>query len=134
MENFNLSQVQLYFQFGQLGGEYMNLRVNGIDVVPDLNDQAMIEVCVCFPSELVLELQGKNMNMDTIVDVNGNVIKDKFVQLLQVKIDRMNVSNHFLQKWPIINDSFVSNYFGFNGIVRLEFNAPTAFHWLLKNR
>lgn len=134
MEKFNQSQVQLYFKFGQVRDAYMSMQVNGIDVVPNADEQAMIELCVDFPCELVIELTGKNNNTDTIINCDGKIIQDKFVQLTQVKIDRMIVHDHFLQKWPIVNDSFATTYFGFNGQVRLKFDEPTAFHWLLKTR
>jgi len=134
MKKLNRSQVQLHFKFGQVRDTYMSVRVNGMDVVPAANEQAMIEVCVDFPGELLIELGGKDNNIDTIVDSNGKIIQDKFVQLTQVKIDRMNISNHFLQKWPIVNNSFTTTYFGFNGQVRLKFDEPTSFHWLLKNK
>lgn len=134
MEKFKTGQVQLYFEFGQVRDRYMNLRVNGIDVVPDSNEQAVVQVSVDFPGELCLELTGKDNNVDTILDSNGNIVQDKFVRLTKVKVDRMIVNDHFLQKWPIVNDSFASTHFGFNGQVRLGFNEPTAFHWLLKTR
>lgn len=134
MEKLNHSQVQLYFKFGQVRDTYMSMRVNGIDVVPDADEQAMIELWIDFPCELVVELEGKDNNTDTVIDSDGKIIQDKFVQLTQVKVDRMSVGNHFLQKWPVVNDSFTTTYFGFNGQVRLNFDETTAFHWLLKTR
>jgi hypothetical protein len=134
MEQINLSQVQLHFKFGAVHDTYMTVCVNGIDVLPDINQQAMIQVPVHFPSVLILKLSGKNNNIDTLIDNTGKITQDKFVQLTQVKIDRMSVSDHFLQKWPIVNNSFTTSYFGFNGQVQLTFDSPTSFHWLLRTK
>ena len=134
MEKLNRSQVLLYFKFGQVRDSYMSMQVNGVDVAPDANEQAMIDLWIDFPCEVVIELEGKDNNVDTVIDSDGKIIQDKFVQLTQVKVDRMGVGNHFLQKWPIVNNSFTTTYFGFNGQVRLKFDQPTAFHWLLKTR
>lgn len=134
MEKLNRSQVQLYFKFGQVRGEYMSVHVNGVAVVPDSDENAMITLCVDFPCELLITLDGKDNNTDTIVDNDGNIVQDKFVQLTEARVDRIIVNNHFLQKWPVINDSFITCYFGFNGQVSLKFDEPTGFHWLLKNR
>jgi hypothetical protein len=134
MEKLNCSQVQLYFKFGQVRGTYMSVHVNGIDVVPDSNEQAMVELCVDFPCELLISLEGKDNNVDTVVDSDGKIIQDKFVQLTEARVDRVIVDHNFLQKWPVVSDSFATTYFGFNGQVSLKFNEPTGFHWLLKTK
>ena len=132
MEKLNHSQVQLSFKFGAVHNTYMSVQVNGREVVPDADETAMISIPVSFPGELIIELSGKNNNTDTLVNDAGEITQDKFVQLTQVKVDRMNVNNHFLQKWPLVNGSFTTTYFGFNGQVRLTFDALSSFHWLLK--
>ena len=132
MEILNHSEVQLWFKFGAVNNTYMTVHVNGCPVVPDSSESAMISVPVSFPGELLIELSGKNNNTDTLVNDAGQIIQDKFVQLTQVKVDRMNVSDHFLQKWPLVNDSFTTSYFGFNGQAKLSFDAASSFHWLLK--
>jgi hypothetical protein len=132
MEKLNHSWVRLYFKFGAVHNSYMTVTVNGVTVVPDHNEQAQVETLVEFPGELILELSGKNNNTDTLVNDAGEIVQDKFVQLTQVQVDRMTVNNHFLQKWPVVNDSFVTAYFGFNGQAKLTFDAPSSFHWFLK--
>jgi hypothetical protein len=138
MENFNRGCVQLYFKFGAVHNAYMSAHIVDATgtrpITKDKNDHAMVETMVDFPGELLILLDGKNNNTDTLIDDSGNIIQDKFIQLTQVKVDRMAVSDHFLQKWPLVNDSFVSTYFGFNGQVRLQFNEPNSFYWLLKTR
>jgi hypothetical protein len=132
MEKLKNSQIQLFFKFGAVHDSYMTVTVNGVPILPDHNEQAMIEISVEFPSELIIELGGKNNNTDTLLNDAGEIVQDKFVQLTQVRVDRMNVNDNFLQKWPKVNDSFTSTYFGFNGQAKLTFDAPSSFHWLLK--
>ena len=132
MEKLNQSLVPLYLKFREVDGSYMSVRINNTDVSPDINGQAAVDVTVSFPGEIIIELHGKNNNTDTLVNEAGEVIKDKFVQLSHVNVDRIPVNNHFLQKWPMVNDSFVTTYFGFNGQAKLTFDAPSSFHWFLK--
>lgn len=132
MEKLNHSQVQLCFKFGSVHDSYMTVTVNGVAAVPDHREQACIETSVTFPGELIIELSGKNNNTDTLVNDAGEIVQDKFVQLTQVRVDKMTVNDHFLQKWPVVNDSFNTTYFGFNGRAKLTFDAPSSFHWLLK--
>lgn len=132
MEKLNHSRVQLYFKFGAVHDSYMTVTVNGVTAVPDHNEQAQIETSIIFPGELIIELSGKNNNTDTLVNDAGEIVQDKFVQLTQVRVDRMTVNDHFLQKWPLVNDLFTTTYFGFNGQAKLMFDAPSSFHWLLK--
>ena len=132
MEKLNSSQVQLYFKFGAVHNAYMSVHVNGCPVVPGANERSMISIPISFPGELIIELSGKNNNTDTLVNDAGEIVQDKFVQLTQVRVDKMTVNDYFLQKWPIVNDSFATTYFGFNGQAKLTFDAPSSFHWLLK--
>jgi hypothetical protein len=103
-------------------------------VVRGADDCAVVEAVVDFPGELCIILEGKNNNIDTIVDDSGKIIQDKFVQLTQVDVDRITLPDHFLQQWPVVNDTFNTSYFGFNGKVRLQFNEPNSFYWLLKTQ
>jgi hypothetical protein len=132
MEKLNHSLVRLCLKFGEVDGAYMSVRINETDILPDDDGQATVDVTVSFPGEIIIELYGKNNNTDTLVNEAGEVIKDKFVQLTHVNVDRISVNNHFLQKWPMVNDSFVTTYFGFNGQAKLTFDAPSSFHWFLK--
>jgi hypothetical protein len=138
MEKINRSQIELTFKFGQVREEYMTVRI--VDsvgekiAVPDISNQCVISTVVDFPGELTIYLDGKNNAIDTLVNDAGVITQDKFVQLTQVKLDRMLVPDYFLQKWPLVNDSFITTYFGFNGTVKLQFNELNSFYWLMKTK
>lgn len=138
MEKINRSHVELSFKFSQVRGEYMTVRivdaVGEIIAVPDKLEQCTVSTVIDFPGQLIIYLDGKNNNTDTLVNEAGEITQDKFVQLTQVNVDRMVVPDNFLQKWPLVNDSFTTTHFGFNGTVKLQFNEPNSFYWLTKNK
>jgi len=138
MEKINRSHVELSFKFNQVRGEYMTVRivdaVGEIIALPDELEQCTVSTVIDFPGQLIIYLDGKNNNTDTLVNEAGEITQDKYVQLAQVKVDRMIVPDSFLQKWPLVNDSFTTTYFGFNGTVKLVFNEPNSFYWLTKNK
>jgi len=108
--------------------------VGEIIALPDELEQCTVSTVIDFPGQLIIYLDGKNNNTDTLVNEAGEITQDKYVQLAQVKVDRMIVPDSFLQKWPLVNDSFTTTYFGFNGTVKLVFNEPNSFYWLTKNK
>ena len=138
MEKINRSHIELSFKFSQVRGEYMTVRivdaVGEVIAVPNELEQCTVSTVIDFPGQLIIYLDGKNNNTDTLVNEAGTITQDKFVQLAQVKVDRMGVPDNFLQKWPLVNDSFTTTHFGFNGTVKLPFNEPNSFYWLTRNK
>ena len=122
------------FVFGELDGAVMTCWVNGQEVKPNADNRGTATVALQWPGEIVITLGGKNQLTDTKVDQQGKIIQDKFVQLTNVCVDRLAVSHHFLQKWPLVNNEIRTCYFGFNGTVQLIFDSPSAFHWLIRSK
>ena len=77
----------------------------------------------------------------TVVDDDGNILKDATVQISQVTIDKLDVDQLFLEKCvyehnfngsqPDIKDSF-HGVAGCNGTIIFEFSTP-IYLWLLEN-
>ena len=77
----------------------------------------------------------------TVVDDDGNILKDATVQISQVTIDKLDVNQLFLEKCvyehnfngsqPDIKDSF-HGVAGCNGTIIFEFSTP-IYLWLLEN-
>lgn len=134
MKKFNQSNLELYFNFFDLDSSYMNLSVINnselITVAPGKNQK--VSLSIEFPTEIILDISGKNLNTDTIVDESGKILADKHIVLTKVIIDHIIVPDNFLAKWPKVNDKFNTTYFGFNGSVKLDFNEVNSFYWLLK--
>ena len=90
--------------------------------------------------ELRIEISGKNAN-HTIVDNEGNIVKDVVIQLSNFEIDNLDVNQLFLEKCvythdfngsqPEIVDSF-HGIAGCNGTISFSFSTP-IYLWLLEN-
>jgi len=133
MAKFNQSLVKLQFKFVELNNEYMNLNIVLSDrFIPVSPAQFQtIEFYINFPTEIVLDVSGKNMNSDTVLDDQGNIIKDKHIELTKVIIDNIAVPSLYLKKWPELNGNN-NSYFGFNGQFKLKFLEKNSFTFLLK--
>ena len=93
-------------------------------------DDQVVKLNIEFPACVILDVSGKFMSRDTVVDENGNIVVDKHIELTRVVVDRSLVSKLFLKKWPKFGQ-IRDSYFGFNGQVELEFLEPNSFYWLL---
>jgi hypothetical protein len=77
----------------------------------------------------------------TVVDDDGNILKDATVQISQVTIDELDINQLFLEKCvyehnfngsqPDITDTF-HGVAGCNGTISFEFTTP-IYLWLLEN-
>jgi hypothetical protein len=134
MAKFNKSLIKLQFDFVEINGEYMNLNImytnKQILVLPA--KEQIVEFQIDFPTEVILDISGKNMNYDTILNDDGVIIKDKHIKLTRATIDNITVPDLFLKQWPELCGN-KSSYFGFNGQVKLKFLEKNSFIFLLKS-
>lgn len=134
MTNFNSCQLTLKFRFGKTNDDYMNLMIvhnhSEYSVFPDSNDCATFQVDLNLPDSLLISVSNKNQ-FDTIVDKNGNIAEDRFVQLYSAHLDGFELNHNFLHKKIKLitteNNEVISSYFGFNGSVTLNFDEPNVF-------
>jgi len=133
MVNFNKSLVKLYFQFADLESKFVNLHVickdQIISVAPGWLNKAEVSFWIDFPSDIKLQVSGKDQNCDTVVDKDGKIIADKHVKLTRVEVDHLMIPDYFLQKWPINDANNVTTYFGFNDTWKLELSHSNSFQW-----
>lgn len=129
--------LKLEFIFNCLDNP-MKLIVDNTTISPDENGKATYIANITFPCKIIMHVNGKT-KYDTIQDNQGNIIKDKCIILNHVDVDGIKPDTNFLKKWPRIsvngagsNQIVYSNYFGFNGIVELEFEGKNLFQWLLR--
>lgn len=121
--------------FGSIYDEYMKLKILHNDVtynvMPDSNGFAKFTINLSLPDKIRLLISNK-MPTDTQVDINGAIIKDKYIQIQSAAIDGFNLNHVFLHKKLTLitnkNTHVVSNYFGFNGIVDIRFNETNVFN------
>jgi len=132
-----MTKIVIDFIFSDIDNP-MQLFAQGCSIVPDKSGKAVFAADIELPSKIILEVSGKNKN-DTIVDAQGNILKDKCIIIENVHVDGISPHINFLKKWPRLmvggkgsNKIVYSNYFGFNGIVELEFEGANVFQWLLR--
>lgn len=89
-----------------------------------------------FPSQLIIEFFGKNP-LDTELDQHGNIVRDKFIRLDRLTIDRMQVDSDHLYHMLVLDTEtglVRTKYFGFNGRLTLDFDTPNSLVWLLREK
>ena len=88
-----------------------------------------------FPSKLTITVSGKTIE-DTLIDINNNIIKDTYIKLVDIEIDNLSCEENYVYKYIKLNTTdgqvLTTNYWGFNGIVELDFFEKNSFYWALK--
>jgi len=136
MQNLLSANVEFDFEAGLIDDASMQLKiVNGseeVEIKNFSNGLNTVLLTVQFPQTVLITVSGKGNN-DTKVDNNGNIIADKYLKLVDVRVDKLSVDPHYLPRFIEIkiesNEKITTNYFGFNGTVAIDF-APTPFKWL----
>ena len=135
MINFNSCLLTLKFKFGKTNDDYMNLKIvhenSEYSVVPNADDCSTFQIKLNLPDKIVLSVSNKN-EFDTVVDDQGNIVQDRYIQLQEASLDGFELNHHFLHKKIKLtttnNNEVTSNYFGFNGFVELDFNQSNVFY------
>ena len=135
MINFNDCLLTLKFKFGKTNNDYMNLKIvhgnNEYSVVPNADDCSTFQIKLNLPDKIVLLVSNKN-EFDTVVDEQGNIVQDRYIQLQEASLDGFELNYNFLHKkikiLTLDNNEVISSYFGFNGSVELDFNQSNVFH------
>ena len=132
----NTSRLELKFKISKLNGKSMSLEffMNGqsIDKYEQLDDGIFTwRSELKFPSILELKLTGKHPH-DTQVDENGNIVADKYIKLVDIVVDGLPCAKYYVNKLLLTTDQgneIISDYWGFNGLVKLDFTQANSFLW-----
>ena len=88
----------------------------------------------CIPTTINIITDGKDNNNDTLLDDKGNVIKDKFLRIDEISIDKKPIDTNALYKiikiHTVEKQLIYSNYVGFNGVtsINLEYSDSLIAH------
>ena len=141
MTNLAKCKLNLEFEFGRARDQFMvcvvayNGLVFPLEIAAD-QDHAMTQITlhIELPCRIVLQLTGKQPN-DTVLDQNNCIVKDTYVKLSGVKIDDFKLNQIFLcQKVQLRTtggQEIITNYFGFNGQVNLDFSKSSVMSQVL---
>lgn len=132
------SNLRLEFTVSRLEHKGPTLIISNNSVTETLNNLSagplIYETKITFPCKFQIFMQGKGP-ADTVVDQDGNIIKDIFVRLDNINVDGFSCHPVYLHRniWleTDCGQKIQTNYWGFNGQVNLNFDYPNSFYWSL---
>jgi hypothetical protein len=132
-----MTLVEFDFEIGHYNGTMsLDILANGQQVLHKDSfdaDRFSFATQVKWPCHLELCINGKTQALDTHIDADGCVVQDKYIKLLELKIDRMPVLLHNIQLRTA--DQILTNvYFGFNGTVTIDLAGQDSFMWHLHQK
>lgn len=132
------STLKLIFEISTIDNKSMDIAFNNGGVVESFSDlpdgEFIYETVITFPTEFEITVSGKGP-VDTVVDPSGKVIKDKYIKILSIEVDRIPCIPHYVHRNIVLHtvdgQEIVANYWGFNGTVKLDFTEANSFFWAL---
>lgn len=134
MTNFNECKLRIGFKLGKCNNKLFNLSVNGEQLIPIQTEDSIIAVYeknIVLPTQIKICTYGKDNNTDTLIDDNGNIVDDLFVQIDDIHLDNFELNEKFLhQKINVVTENgevYTTSYIGFNGTTLLDFQEENVF-------
>lgn len=135
-----ISTITFKFTIGRCDDSTMGMRIlYNNEVIADKSNFESTTYQITFqcqlPGTITIDIFGKGP-YDTKVDVNGNIIADKYIVLDELTADKITLNYLSLIKLPefVYEDTKVNtNHWSFNGKVFLNLNYSDSFHWHLTN-
>ena len=138
---FSLCVAKLDFEFGRIDNRHMHLSVIHGDcsylIEPRFNDDigyASLSLDIQLPTAIYFSVSNKGLD-DTIVDSDGNILKDCYIKLESLSLDTFVINRDVLGRRLVLNadngQTVKSNYFGFNGVAVLDLNKLDVFSQVL---
>ena len=136
----NQTDIKFTVTHGECNG-FMNSRwfINGVlahELTPTVAGSSEIDFVIDLPVEIKIEVWNKNLNNDTVVDSDGNILKDKFLRVDQVTLARLPIGSHLFAKMFKIHTHdkiLYSAYFGFPSTIKFVIEENNALTWHLKH-
>ena len=138
----NNTVLNLELEFGNCNGtmqvtisDNMGIMYNLVNVIDPI---VRINHSIVLPTTLKFTISGKNYNTDTVVDSDGSISADKFVKLTNLSLGYVPISESTMFKICCYNTdkhdkSQFDNYWGFNGVVSIDFNHDSTVRWHFVN-
>ena len=125
-----LCEIELLLKFNEYNG-FMKLEIKYNDTVmliePETERRVIIQVEL--PIVINFIVSDKDMDIDTAIDSNGNIICDKHIHLTEIVIDHYKVPSRILDEIVLLgtHNKSTGSYFGINGIATINFTENNAF-------
>lgn len=136
----DLAQLQIGLKFGQLdSGKIMQVRLTHDNsdqvLIPDQNNRFLISQTVKLPDSVILTFSGKDLEQDTKLDSNGNIVQDLFVEIESLSLSGFEVPKKMFYHIFTLNTTngqqISTAYVGFNGIIKLELIKNSVFSQIM---
>jgi len=138
MTKINECCVEFEFEFSYVNNKLMQVQlVNDQNIVlvdpQHVHDRywAVAKINVSLPTTIKLEFEGKDPNIDTVLDDKGNIVEDLYVKITAIKLDGFALKENFLHQRLTIhtldNQCWTTSYIGFNGTITINFEKSNTF-------
>jgi hypothetical protein len=135
----NCSTVTLDFEVSHVRDRSMSLTietdhdVKHFDQLPSGRFKHTVDIK--FPSKFNIIVSGKGAN-DTLIDQDGNIIGDMYIKLNRLSVDGILCSTNYVHE--LVNcttngDRVQTNYWGFNGTIKLDFSHSNVVFWAMNH-
>ena len=133
-----MTDLELKFTIGHCNGS-MSLTImyndSIIDTVENIADRYYVaKARIELPGKIQILVSNKDMNTDTKVDHEGNIVEDKFVQIAELRVGRVAVNSAVLKdlcSYTRNGETVTDTYWGFPGVVQIEFDQAEVVAWHL---
>ena len=136
----NKVDLELEFDIGHCNGSMsFTIMCNDsiLEKVSNIVDKKyIVKTQMSLPGTIKILVFNKNMNTDTKIDSDGNILEDKFIQLRELRMGRIAVSSAVLKNlcsYTRNKETVQDTYWGFPGMVEIEFNQAEVVAWHLIN-
>lgn len=131
-------RIEFDFEFQALESKLMQVILmhdgHTIPVIPELIKKkylASVGVTVSLPTQITLEFFGKNLHTDTVIDAQGNIVKDLLVTIKNIKLDGLIINKNFLYEGLTLkatdDTTWIGPIVGFNGKMHIDFAKNNVF-------
>ena len=132
--------LEARFDIGLYNGSMTLTIIVNDEIVHDVRKftetQHQFRTQIDLPAKIKFIVGNKNMNADTLVDNQGQVLKDKFVKLSRLWLGRVEVQPFMLKKHVFFNNNGVIEqelYWGRPGHAEINFDNSSVVEWHLLN-
>ena len=90
---------------------------------------------ITLPNKIKFVLADKNPKFDTKIDSSGNIIEDKYIQLIDMSLGGIPIKPVTLFKicrYTVKDKINFDTYWGFDGSAEIDFNEDNFIKWHLK--
>lgn len=126
--------LAISLKFSDLEGRSMQAKitVGGRQTeIKDIIGRYVFVTDIMLPEDIEIEFFGKNQGVDTLVDANGKIIKDKHVKIESISLDGIELPKNFLTKGIRLvtedQNEIFTNYVGFNSRTCIQFTRSNVF-------